>query len=141
MIVAVVKAVTADRLQTPSQRSESLQHFLGVCESALAHGGRLTTTLFEVECVESFRRRKRLRQKHAVADMRSILRPTSGSVIVNGRIAALLKLGAGFNPEFSGRDNIYWNAAILQVRGHRRIRRDRRFHAAAGQNLFERDNG
>jgi ABC-type Na+ transport system ATPase subunit NatA len=34
-------------------------------------------------------------------------------VNVNGRIAALLELGAGFNPEFSGRDNVYLNAAIL----------------------------
>ncbi len=42
-----------------------------------------------------------------------ILQPTSGTVTVNGRIAALLELGAGFNPEFSGRDNVYLNAAIL----------------------------
>jgi len=42
-----------------------------------------------------------------------ILQPTSGTVHVNGRIAALLELGAGFNPEFSGRDNVYLNAAIL----------------------------
>jgi len=42
-----------------------------------------------------------------------ILQPTSGEVTVNGRIAALLELGAGFNPEFSGRDNVYLNAAIL----------------------------
>jgi lipopolysaccharide transport system ATP-binding protein len=42
-----------------------------------------------------------------------ILQPTSGIVNVNGRIAALLELGAGFNPEFSGRDNVYLNAAIL----------------------------
>jgi lipopolysaccharide transport system ATP-binding protein len=42
-----------------------------------------------------------------------ILQPTSGTVSVNGRIAALLELGAGFNPEFSGRDNVYLNAAIL----------------------------
>ncbi len=42
-----------------------------------------------------------------------ILQPTSGTVSVNGRVAALLELGAGFNPEFSGRDNVYLNAAIL----------------------------
>ncbi|MGI8989438.1 MAG: ABC transporter ATP-binding protein [Bryobacteraceae bacterium] len=42
-----------------------------------------------------------------------ILRPTSGSVAVNGRVSALLELGAGFNPEFSGRDNVYLNGSIL----------------------------
>jgi lipopolysaccharide transport system ATP-binding protein len=41
------------------------------------------------------------------------LTPTSGSVKVNGRIAALLELGAGFNPEFSGRENVFMSAAIL----------------------------
>ncbi|WP_244601713.1 MULTISPECIES: ABC transporter ATP-binding protein [Rhodoplanes] len=41
------------------------------------------------------------------------LRPNAGSVAVNGRIAALLELGAGFNPEFTGRENVYLNAAIL----------------------------
>ena len=41
------------------------------------------------------------------------LAPTSGAVNVNGRIAALLELGSGFNPEFSGRENVYLNAAIL----------------------------
>jgi lipopolysaccharide transport system ATP-binding protein len=42
-----------------------------------------------------------------------ILQPSSGTVAVQGRVAALLELGAGFNPEFSGRDNVYLNAAIL----------------------------
>jgi ABC-2 type transport system ATP-binding protein len=42
-----------------------------------------------------------------------ILRPTTGTVEVNGRIASLLELGAGFNGELSGRDNIYLNAALL----------------------------
>lgn len=41
------------------------------------------------------------------------LSPTSGSIQVNGRVAALLELGAGFNPEFTGRENIFMNASIL----------------------------
>jgi lipopolysaccharide transport system ATP-binding protein len=41
------------------------------------------------------------------------LSPTLGSVETNGRIAALLELGSGFNPEFSGRDNVYMNALLL----------------------------
>ena len=41
------------------------------------------------------------------------LNPTSGSQHTNGRIAALLELGSGFNPEFTGRENVYMNAAIL----------------------------
>ena len=42
-----------------------------------------------------------------------ILRPTHGTVSVNGRIASLLELGAGFNGELSGRDNVYLNASLL----------------------------
>lgn len=41
------------------------------------------------------------------------LTPSEGSVNTNGRIAALLELGSGFNPEFSGRENVYLNAAVL----------------------------
>ena len=41
------------------------------------------------------------------------LTPSSGTIAVHGRIAALLELGAGFNPEFTGRENIYLNASIL----------------------------
>lgn len=41
------------------------------------------------------------------------LTPSSGSIETEGRVAALLELGSGFNPEFSGRDNVYMNAALL----------------------------
>jgi len=41
------------------------------------------------------------------------LEPTEGKLAVRGRIAALLELGSGFNPDFSGRENVYLNAAIL----------------------------
>jgi lipopolysaccharide transport system ATP-binding protein len=42
-----------------------------------------------------------------------VLRPTSGNACVRGRVAALLELGSGFNPELSGRENIRINAAVL----------------------------
>ncbi|WP_312253051.1 ABC transporter ATP-binding protein [Stenotrophomonas sp.] len=41
------------------------------------------------------------------------LNPTEGSIKVKGRVAALLELGSGFNPEFTGRENVYLNATIL----------------------------
>ncbi|UZE19657.1 ABC transporter ATP-binding protein [Pseudomonas sp. B21-054] len=41
------------------------------------------------------------------------LNPTHGSIATNGRVAALLELGSGFNPEFTGRENVYLNAAVL----------------------------
>jgi lipopolysaccharide transport system ATP-binding protein len=42
-----------------------------------------------------------------------ILQPTRGNVTVHGRVAALLELGSGFNPEFTGRENVFLNASIL----------------------------
>ncbi len=45
--------------------------------------------------------------------MCGVLRPTAGTLHINGRVAALLELGAGFNPEFSGRDNVLMSAAIM----------------------------
>ena len=42
-----------------------------------------------------------------------LLQPTTGRVLKEGRVAALLELGAGFNPEFTGRDNVYLNGEIM----------------------------
>ncbi len=53
-----------------------------------------------------------------------ILAPTSGTAIAHDRVAALLELGSGFNPEFSGKDNVYLNGAIL---GLSNKEMDRRF--------------
>ena len=54
--------------------------------------------------------------------------PTAGSIEINGRVTALLELGSGFNPQFTGRENVYLNAAIL---GLSRDEIDRRFDEIA----------
>jgi lipopolysaccharide transport system ATP-binding protein len=43
------------------------------------------------------------------------LQATEGNINVNGRVAALLELGSGFNPDFTGRENVYLNGAILGI--------------------------
>jgi len=49
----------------------------------------------------------------------AILQPSSGRVVTAGRVAALLELGAGFNPEFTGRENVFLNGEIMGLsRGH-----------------------
>lgn len=53
-----------------------------------------------------------------------ILKPTSGTVQVNGRVAALLELGAGFNPEFTGRENVYFHGSLM---GYTKTQMDERF--------------
>ncbi|MBC8996158.1 ABC transporter ATP-binding protein [Pseudomonas sp. N40(2020)] len=56
------------------------------------------------------------------------LNPTTGTVKTHGRIAALLELGSGFDPDFTGRDNVYMNAAVL---GLAREEIDQRFDEIA----------
>ncbi|EJL82717.1 ABC-type polysaccharide/polyol phosphate transport system, ATPase component [Polaromonas sp. CF318] len=58
-----------------------------------------------------------------------ILKPTLGSVQTNGRVSALLELGAGFNPEFTGRENVYFQGAVM---GLKRSEIDERFNEIAG---------
>jgi homopolymeric O-antigen transport system ATP-binding protein len=57
------------------------------------------------------------------------LTPTEGRVLVHGRVSALLELGSGFNPEFSGRENVYVYGSIL---GLTQQQMDERFDAVAG---------
>jgi ABC-type polysaccharide/polyol phosphate transport system ATPase subunit len=45
-----------------------------------------------------------------------VLRPTSGRVAVRGRVAPLLQLGAGFDPELSGRENVFLNGTLLRMK-------------------------
>ncbi len=56
------------------------------------------------------------------------LAPTEGTVITHGRIAALLELGSGFNPDFTGRENVYLNGALL---GFSTAQIDEKFDAIA----------
>jgi lipopolysaccharide transport system ATP-binding protein len=56
------------------------------------------------------------------------LYPSAGDIEVHGRVAALLELGSGFNPDFSGRENVYLNASLLGLR-NKQI--DARFDAIA----------
>lgn len=45
--------------------------------------------------------------------MTKIIYPTSGEIIIDGKLTSLLELGAGFHPDFTGRENIYFNASIF----------------------------
>jgi lipopolysaccharide transport system ATP-binding protein len=57
-----------------------------------------------------------------------ILKPTSGTLQTQGRVSALLELGAGFNPEFTGRENVYFQGAIM---GFTQAQMDERFNSIA----------
>ena len=76
-----------------------------------------------------------------------IMSPTSGRVAVNGRVSSLLELGAGFNPEFTGRENVELYGIVMgmsreetpaRLPGIEALRRHRRLHRSAGQVVLER---
>jgi ABC-type polysaccharide/polyol phosphate transport system ATPase subunit len=74
-------------------KNVSFQIAKGECFGILGRNGAGKSTLLQILC--------------------GTLTPSSGSVEMNGRVAALLELGAGFNPEFTGVENIYLNASVL----------------------------
>lgn len=74
-------------------RNVNLQIARGEAVGIIGRNGSGKSTLLQVLC--------------------EILPPTEGSVEVHGRIAALLELGAGFNPEFTGRENVYVKGSLL----------------------------
>ncbi|MCC5045937.1 ABC transporter ATP-binding protein [Xanthomonas campestris] len=71
----------------------SLQVQRGECVALIGRNGSGKSTLLQI--------------------IASTVTPTTGTVSVNGRVAALLELGSGFNPEFTGLENVYLNASLL----------------------------
>ncbi|KQQ78696.1 ABC transporter [Xanthomonas sp. Leaf131] len=64
------------------------------------------------------------------------LAATHGNVVVNGRVAALLELGAGFNPEFTGRENVFLNGELLGLSPAEMLRRFPEIEEFAGIGQF-----
>ena len=92
----------------PAVRHTSFQVGRGETVGIVGRNGSGKSTLLEMIC--------------------GTLQPTGGTINVHGRIAALLELGSGFNPDFTGRENVYLNAAIL---GLSRAETERRFSQIA----------
>ena len=93
-------------------------------------------------------RPQRIREEHAAeAGRRASPSRRAARVRVDGRISALIELGAGFHPEISGRENVFINGIMLgltkrevarALRRDRRVRRDEGVHRRAGQDLLVR---
>jgi ABC-type polysaccharide/polyol phosphate transport system ATPase subunit len=89
LVVARGKAITTEVL---ALRDVSLQAEPGEALGLVGRNGSGKTTLLRL--------------------LSGIVRPTSGGVAVGGRVGSLLELGAGFHPDFSGRENVYLNGSI-----------------------------
>jgi len=78
----------------------------GECVGIIGRNGSGKSTLLQILC--------------------GVIQPTAGEVKVNGRVSALLELGAGFSPQFTGRENVYMNGALM---GFTKEEMDERFNA------------
>lgn len=65
-----------------------------------------------------------------------ILKPTSGSIQIKGKVSALLELGAGFNPEFTGRENVYFQGSLMGLDKNEMKQRFERIEAFADIGAF-----
>lgn len=97
---------------TPSQKLKEMLHPFGKKFHKDFHA--LSNVSFEVEKNEGFAilGRNGSGKSTLLQILCGILQPTGGQVSVNGKISALLELGAGFNRDFTGRENVYMNGAI-----------------------------
>jgi len=97
---------------------ERLVHLLNPRESAVASADEfraLDNVSFEVERGKAFgiMGQNGSGKSTLLQIISGIMTPTAGKVSVEGKVAALLELGSGFNPEFTGLENVYLNASVL----------------------------
>jgi ABC-2 type transport system ATP-binding protein len=114
---------TAIDVQTVSKRFRLYKEKYTSLKERILHAGRvpfedfwaLNDVAFEVRSGETLGilGRNGSGKSTLLKCIAGILQPTSGQIVVRGHLAAMLELGAGFQPELSGRDNVFLNASLL----------------------------